>query len=251
MNRTPRPDRASTTLRAVALAFVLGATLSASGARPAARGAGDASAMDRFVANELAAARKIDLYLVLARDGRSLEVRSRGMVLDAVALDATTVLRYHAVRHAAPPPHLPESWEVRDEPAAEHRRLIAPDELRPYDEDDAAAAAQAPGILPEPPSSYEVGLDGGWVLRVTQELPGGTLWSRLRQAVADGWRQLRQQPVERPPVVVLTAPLEAGRRLHQLFRQGRKILIDPAPPPPPEQATTAPDAAAAGATTGD
>jgi hypothetical protein len=231
------------------VALLACAAVSAGWARPltGATTSGDSSAIDRFVANELAAARKIDLYLVLVRDGRSIEVRSRGMVLDTVPLDATTVLRYRRAHHAPPPPDLPELWEVQQEPAAKHRRLIAPDELRPYNEDDAAAAAQAPGILPEPPSSYEVGLDGGWILRVTQELPNGTLWFRLRQAVADGWQRIRQRPVERPPVVVLTASVEAGRRLHQLFREGRKILIDPSSPPPEEPAeSTTPDAATAG-----
>jgi hypothetical protein len=251
MDRIPRSDRSRTALRAAALSFLVCAAPFAGWAQPAGATGGESSAIDRFVANELAAARKIDLYLVLTRDGRSVEVRSRGMVLDTVRLEATTVLRYRAARDAAPPPELPEIWEVRQEPAAEHRKLIAPDELRPYNEDDAAVAPQPPGILPEPPSSYEVGLDGGWVLRVTQQLPAGTLWARWRQTVADGWQRLRQHRIERPPVVVLTAPVEAGRRLHQLFRQGRKILIDPSTPPPPEPAAGSPDAAPAGATAGD
>jgi hypothetical protein len=191
------------------------------------------SPAERFLEEEMAAARKIDLYLVLSRGGTSLDVKARGIVLDTVPIQASTVLTYRTARRQPAPPALPGAWEVRREPEAEHRQLIAPGQLQPYDEEvAAAAAAKPPGVLPEPPSSYEVGLDGGWALRVVQETPEDSLWARLRQAVADGWRRLRRGELHRPPTLVLTMEATDGRRLHQLFREGRRILIDPSIPEP-------------------
>jgi len=197
--------------------------------------ASETSPAEQFLEAEMAAARKIDLYLVLSRDGRSLDVRARGMVLDTLPIESTTVLTYRAVRRRTEPAALPLQWEVRREPAAEHRQLIAPGELQPYDEEAAAAvAAKPPGLLPEPPSSYEVGLDGGWELRVTQEAPSASLGTRLLQAVTDGWRRLRRGELHRPRTVVLSTARLDGRRMHQVFRRGRPILMHPSRPEPAE-----------------
>lgn len=207
-----------------AAALLLGMVLGAATPCPAAT-APDTEALLQL---EVAASRKPDLYLVVDEDGRSLAIRVRGFTLRDVPLEGIAFLVYEPMRGPAPAADIPGAWTVVEEPDATHRRRITPDELRPFPGEngveEAPPTAQATE-LPPPPPTYRVGLDGGWELLVTQQVPGTGWWSRLRRALADGWlRVLRRLPA-RPNQLVLAAAPEEARRLHHLFREGTRVLL--------------------------
>lgn len=192
----------------------------------------DGAGPEALLEAELEAARGRDLYLVLDPAVPSLEVRARGMTLHTVPLEGVTLLVYRPLRGAEPELSLPRVLTVAEEPEDPHRKRIAPPELQPFEEEDGEdgqatqeAADAPPDLLPDPPASYEVGLEEGWELLVTPEPPGTGLLSRLGRALADGWARLWRRPVARPPLLVLEAAAEEGRRLHHLFREGTRILV--------------------------
>lgn len=190
---------------------------------------------------EYESAKEIDLYLVLKPGSRKLEVRARGVVLASIPLESTGILRYRTPSNdeSDPRPVPAFYWTVSEDSDGSHRKVIAPAELRPYPEEDAAeeehdaplpvatAPAGAVATLPTPPTDYTIALDGGWQLWVTNYQPRTDLMSRLRYALRDGWARLRNQPLEASDRVYLVLPPEEARRIQHLFRSGTRILLDP------------------------
>lgn len=188
---------------------------------------------------EFAVAQTIDLYLVLRPAAKALEVRSRGTVLATVPVAAVEVLRYRAPRGVTTQPAAVPTffWTVSEDVDLSHRKLIAPEELRPYPEENAAQEeehAQLPVStapakaepLPEPPAEYRIALDQGWQLWVRGEVPPTDLKSRLTYAFHEGWGRLRgREPETRDQLVVAVSPADA-KRLHHLFRAGTRIFFD-------------------------
>jgi hypothetical protein len=198
---------------------------------------------------EVEAAKGTGLYLVLDPEGKGLAVKARGKTLDTAPLVDVRVELHR------PAGELREGsaiglWTVEVEPEGEYRLVIAPQELRPYQEEEeteAPATGTPPEVLPDPPSSYTVGLDSGWELVVVQELPPDTAWSRFRQALAEGWARARQwrRPLRRPDRLLLLTTPEQGSRLHHLFRKGTPIVLAREPfaaPLPPAAAEPVPAA---------
>lgn len=210
------------------------ALLLGTGAEAAAQGA----------AVELEVARKPGLYLVVDAAAGKLEVRSRGLTLDAAALLGAEVRFYRPAWGEVEVRELPAGgWRVATDAPAEYRQVVAPLELRPYPEAadaggggaatggpmPAAGTASAAGAV-EPPTSYRVQLEEGWELRIGPGMPEAGWVRRLGSTLSRGWWAWRGRPQPAPPTLVLV--LEAGdaQRLHHLFRAGLPILLVPVPP---------------------
>ncbi|MGH9464766.1 MAG: hypothetical protein ACRD0X_03905, partial [Thermoanaerobaculia bacterium] len=189
---------------------------------------------------EVEAAKGTGLSLVLDPEGKGLAIEARGTTLDTVPLLAVRV-DLHRPAGAPRDGAAIGLWRVEVEPQGAYRRVIAPPELRPYQDEEATeppAASALPEVLPDPPSSYTVGLEGGWELAVVQELPPDTAWSRFRQALAEGWARQWRRPLPRPDRLLLLTTPEQGSRLHHLFRKGTPIVLarEPFPALPPAPA---------------
>ncbi len=186
---------------------------------------------------EIEAAKRPELYLRLDPGARVLEIRARGLTLETVPLTGFAFLAYRPAREERVRPEvtLPAVWTVAEEPAADHRRVIAPDELEPLpdeEEEEEPTPAGGPGRpapgeadLPPPPASYRVELEGGWELWVGQEIPGVRAASRFVQALKDGWAVLTGDPQPSAHLLALAMEPEGARRLHHLFRPGTRILV--------------------------
>jgi hypothetical protein len=194
----------------------------------------------RAVEFETALAKGKGIYLVLDPPAKRLTVKSRGLALDAVELDAIALLEFRSLlgRGDAPGLLAPTVWKVLAGPGDADRETIAPAELRPYgDEEDeepetAPAAGSSAATKPKPeelekPATYRVRLDNGWELLVTPQAPRGGFFRRLVAAVGYGWRRLQGTATDQPPLVALVMPAPSGRRLHHLFRTGTEILVLP------------------------
>ncbi|HRC84234.1 MAG TPA: hypothetical protein PK413_01345 [Thermoanaerobaculia bacterium] len=185
---------------------------------------------------ELAQAKDPGVYLLLRPSPGALEVRSKGLTLETIPLQQVAFLRYHRLvgsekGHSA---ELPLAFVVAEDADGSHRKVIAPEELRPYPGDDqqeeVGTTIKVPPNqgepLPEPPPNYRIALQGGWKLEVTQTPPRTNWSSRLRFALNDGWARLKGEQPDESDLVVLAAEPENAKRIHHLFRAGMQILID-------------------------
>ncbi len=222
----------SSSLVAGVAAFTL-----AAGAAKGSRGKEEPKAPpDHRIEAEYAEARGKGVYLVLRPLARELQVRSRGIVLESVALSEVTFLRYRpAVGEAHLEAELPVLWRVAQDVDVSHRKVIAPTELRPYPEEGQEEEEQNTQIavppaqgepLPTPPASYLIRLDGGWQILVAQEVPARGWKKRIQAALQDGWNRLRGEQLEASDLVVLATTPEHAQRIHHLFRAGMQILLD-------------------------
>jgi len=194
---------------------------------------------------EAAIAKRPVVYMVLDPARRVLEVRSRSLVLDRVALEGIEVVTEQPLFSGWPPtlPELPATWTIAQGPGDTDREIIAPAELRPYvspDQEEEAVPeptptavptgpAATPTPVPEPPSAYRARLDNGWDLLITDTLPADTLIPRFLAAVHDGWQRLRGLGESKPPAVALAMAKENCQRIHHLMRTGTEILVLPTP----------------------
>ncbi len=181
---------------------------------------------------ELGLAQQGDLYLVLDPQRRVLEVKARGVVLDAVAITGFVLLAHRPARPVSPPVpvDLPAVFVVEDDAEASHRRLLAPAALVPYSEEPEAAApptgvALEEAPIPEPPPAYRVRLQGGWALELGTGTPAEGVFGQLGQALRRGFARLARRPVDVPALIAAAVGPEDGRRLHHLFRRGTPILL--------------------------
>lgn len=187
---------------------------------------------------ETALAKDHGIYLVLDPAKRLLEIKSRGLDLDRIVLDELLVLEFRPLFASGDAPRLeaPAVWKIAVGPGDADRETIAPPELRPYseeaEEEEPAApaagdAAKKPDDEERLPSSYRVGLDNGWQLYITSEVPRAGFFRRLGAAAHDGWLRLRGDEPSHPRLVALVMPPDEGQRLHHLFRTGTEILVLP------------------------
>lgn len=235
----------SSSLRAVSAALLLALALAGGAVAGTPAGTPDSAALVRLrtVEFETALAREPKIYLVLDPSGRQLDIKSRAMVLERVAIDALLLLEFEPLFSKAQSPQLsaPTVWKITQGPGDTDRETIAPVELRPYSEEEEkeepAPAAPAGGTAPAPapkkpdettiPSSYRATLDNGWQLYVTGEAPQSTFFRRFVASVRDGWKRLRGEEPEHPPLITLVVAPAAAQRLHHLFRSGTEILVLP------------------------
>lgn len=193
---------------------------------------------------ELELAQRGDLYLVVRPEVPVLEIRARGVVLDRVPLTGVVLLAWQppddTCGESAESAPLPRLWRVAGRAPSVSRRFIAPSQLRPWGTE--SAEQSEPSAPPPPaaveeipilePSHYTVDLEGGWELRVVQELPPRGWLARFRETLADGWRRLRggDRP-PRPHLIMLALDAERARALHHLFHPGVAVVVAGAPPP--------------------
>ncbi len=191
---------------------------------------------------EAGLAKKPTVYLVLDPQRRVLEVKSRGAVLDAVALTGIEIVSQQPVLRWDIPSHppIPAVWTIEAGAGDSDREVIEPTELKPApkmgDEEDepepTASAAPAaptptPTPAPQPPASYRNRLANGWDLWITDALPPQTRMHTLIAAVKDGWRRLHGLGEDRTPAITLAMADEDARRIHHLLRTGMPILVAP------------------------
>lgn len=209
------------------LALVLGCICTSVAGAAAGSGPPDPTSL------ELALARGRDVYLVVERAELRLSIRVRGMALDSVPLRDVRVVWQGAEvdTEALGALAAPQVWRVVEAPAAEWRRVVAPEVLVPYDEEaDPAqgtpAAAPSPTPPPPRPDRFEVSTDSGWRLAVAPSVeavaPLG-VWRR----VFGGWRRIvgRPRPPLDPTLVLVVSDGEDARRLVHLFRPGAAVLV--------------------------
>ena len=193
---------------------------------------------------ELELARTRSLYLVVDPMGRQLQVRARGIVLDAVALSNAVIQSMAPLLTSGDPPSLkmPAVWRVTQAPEDTWRRVITPPTLRPYSEEEEptpwpTGAGPKPTRTPTPtpvvvPPDYDLKLDSGWRIEVTSENPT-LLGSRLGGAIVSGWRRLLgRHSDEEPPRLVLVMAAEDASRIRHLFVPGTAVLLAPTGPSP-------------------
>jgi hypothetical protein len=195
----------------------------------------------RVVSAEIEAklARQPAVYLVLDPPRRTIEVRARGIVLDAIPLQGVETVSQQPLFGGSTPtvPAVPGLWTVAEGPGDTDREVIAPATLRPYSNDDEAEPAVAPAAkatrgpaptptpVPEAPSSYRARMDNGWDLWVTDRLPPSTPLAHFWAAVGDGWERLRGTSRSFRPAIMLAVSVQDARRLHHLMRKGMAIVV--------------------------
>jgi len=180
---------------------------------------------------ELGLARTPALYLVIEHDQPCLSIRARGLELDAVELIWVSVVWQGD--KAPPELPLPQLWRVTEAPRAEWRRIVAPPELVPYEEDAEVTPGPVRTATPAPPrpQHFVVPTDSGWRLAVARSVaevaPVG-FWRR----VVRGWRRLvgSAQPVMPPTLVAVVESETDAQRLVHLFAPGTPVLVGGDPP---------------------
>ena len=135
-------------------AFVL-ALLAAGGAlaeAPASAADRPALARLRSIEFETALAREPKIYLVLDPQAKHLDIKSRAMVLERIAIDALLLLEFEPLFSQAESPELsaPTLWKVTQGPGDTDRETIAPVALRPYSEEEEKEAPAAPAAAGAP-----------------------------------------------------------------------------------------------------
>jgi len=178
-------------------------------------------------------ARGRTLYLVVEADGGVLSVRARGMELDAVPLREIRAVWMDRGGHPAPPnpPSEPEVWRITEAPADSWRRVVAPDVLVPYveDEESSPAPAQVAAIPTPPPfrpDRFAVATDSPWRLAVAPSVEAVAPLGWWRR-VFRGWKVLVGAPAPpfEPTLVLVVADAEDARALVHIFRPGIPVLV--------------------------
>ena len=62
---------------------------------------------------------------------------------------------------------------------------------------------------------------------VTADAPQASFFRRFQASVRDGWKRMRGEEPEHPPLITMVVAPEAAQRLHHLFRSGTEILVLP------------------------
>lgn len=183
---------------------------------------------------EVGLARVRDLYLVVDAGRAVIEVKARGVVLEQVPLRRTAILAPGPLLGGGDPPplELPAVWRVTEPPGELERRVVAPETLKPYSEEEAQSEPEAATPTPTPSSSprhplYRLAVDAGWRL----EIGPGTARTGFVERIGGGlrhlWQRLTGSDQLRAPVLALEIEPEDADRLHHLFRTGLAILVVP------------------------
>jgi hypothetical protein len=186
---------------------------------------------------EAALAQVPDLYILVDPAEGTIEVRSRGISLDTMAITRSEVLFESGVFASGTPPHFPAPslWRVQKTPDDAIREVVAPASLKKYIPEDerenepkpAGAPVAKPRQETQPPTSYRIALNDGWDLAILGELPARGFFVRLAEAARNGWSRLLGRPSSHPPTLALVLAAEDSRRLHHVFREGLPVLLSP------------------------
>jgi hypothetical protein len=199
--------------------------------------AGDEPADPAALELEVSLARRPQLYLMVDLGRHVVEVKVRGMVMDRAELEGAAVVVPGPLIGTvhAPEVDLPAVWRVAEPPEDLEQRVIAPEALRPYSEEEAEAPEPTPTASPMSEGGpvlrnpgYGMTMANGWRLEIGPGVATTGFFERVGLGLADVWRRVTGTAVERPPILALElAPADADR-LHHLFRRDTAVLIVPA-----------------------
>jgi len=169
-----------------------------------------------------------DVYLVVRIDSGRIAIRVRGTTLEE--LQVASVLAHERRRltdaSEADPVRIPRLFVTAATISLVDRKVVAPDRLEPWSEEANGRALAAEDARPVPPSSYDVPLEGGWVLEIRQEEPALSGTRRFVAAVADGWDRLTgSKDDDRRPAIRVVLDERSAARLHHLFKKGTGVLF--------------------------
>ena len=170
------------------------------------------------------------IYFVIDTEQRTFDIKSRGVVLDRIALTELAVVQDEHLwgSSGALELPLPAVLHVTYRSGVANREIIPPKSLEPFPEDgteeDRPAAKR---VSAKPPASYYVKLDNGWAIAFDSSLPGESFYQRFRSALDDAWLRFFDVDIRRPPTLALALAGADAERLHHLLRQGTAILVLP------------------------
>ena len=196
-----------------------------------AAAAGAAESLEASLREELRIARGTEVYLLVDAERARLEVRSRGLVLDAAPIRrlALDVPGRRAGSGDDVRRRLPAAFVIQ-RGAPRRRELVLP-ETEPGE-----PSGQPPGEATERPDRpllglgepsageiYTADLDGGW--RVEIRGGGGAgFWRRFWNGLADPLTTTLSGDPDRPLIVIELARDDADRLRH-LWSRGRELLV--------------------------
>lgn len=176
-------------------------------------------------------ASKRDVYLVVGLESGDLEIRVRGVTLERFPVEAVSAFE---TRRLAGTQHgtqleVPHVFITAATISLVDRKVVAPEKLEPWSE-GAESARRVAGDDPKPltPSSYDVPLEGGWILEVRQERVDFSTTGRVLEAFRDGWsRVFGDRDHDRRPTVRVVMDQASATRVHHLFKKGTAIMLVP------------------------
>jgi hypothetical protein len=169
---------------------------------------------------ELPLARSGALYLRLDGTAKALEVKARGLCLQADGIKDVRI----TIPARQPRPVLPMVLTVEAPPEVQWRRIVVPPALVPYTKDAVPPAAEAEPVAALP-DQVEVRLEQGWRLHLGPR-PPDRLLVRLGARLLSGWRRLLGRTVEPAgPSLVVVASSELTRSLVHLLARGMPVLV--------------------------
>jgi len=180
---------------------------------------------------EATLAAKRDVYLVLSVEPGALAVRVRGVTLESVSVESVTAgeQRRLAGGGSASRLEVPCVFVTAATISLVDRKVVAPKALEPWTEDAQTGRPVAgPEAQPVTPSSYDVPLEGGWVLEVRQTPVDFSFRGRFLAALRDGWNgTFEKRERDRRPTVRLVMDETSAVRIHHLFKKGTAVLMVP------------------------
>jgi len=191
---------------------------------------------ERALELELALAETPALYLVLHLAERRLEIKSRGVVLDRVALTDAALTLYSPLGSRgslAAPVELPVVRRVIEPNPGTTRKVVTVKELAPYPQEDEEEETPEPAAThspskpsdPQPAASYRAALDGDWQLRIDPQATRPSFFLRLGRLVADAGRKALGKPAPETVILGLAMPADDARRLHHLLDLDMALLV--------------------------
>jgi hypothetical protein len=209
-----------------ALAFFFTSALAA-GAAP-----GEASTTGARAAEmEAGLATKREVYLVVGVTPATLAIRVRGVTLEELPIASVAAHEWRRLSEPSEvePLVLPRVLVTAATISLVDRKVVAPDTLKPWsDEAETGRPATGDEARPAPPASYDVPLEGGWILEIRQEGPSHSATRRFLAAMADGWARVAGRGHgERRTAIRFVMEEAAAVRLHHLFKKGTAILLVP------------------------
>ncbi len=168
-------------------------------------------------------------YLVVGVESGSLAVRARGVTLESLPVASVNAYEMRPLIETRPGERLeiPRLFTVAATISLIDRKVVAPESLSAWsDEPDKVVRPAGDEVPPVAPQSYDVPLDGGWILEIRQDEPARNGWGRIRGAATDGWARLTGRATEvRGPALRLVMDPAAAAKVHHLFRKGTAIVI--------------------------
>lgn len=180
-----------------------------------------AESLEQSLETELDVAQKNELYLLLDIEAATLEIKSRGFVLDEVPVHRVGIRTWSPLLGDGDTVDLPSVVTVTRS-ATQRREIIIAGHSEATGESDSARPS---GLAVQPATgSYGCVLDNGWLLEIRDHGEGGGFWSRLWSELSNPFATRAAKRGSNPTLVVELATDDA-ERLRHLFRRDTPMLI--------------------------